>query len=240
MSTKNEELFDIGKMSEAWMSSVSDLWTYAAGQPQATDLYAALSDEMQCCMEKIIGASESTDFQKMGDGLCRMWNEMYDEKISPIFQVPQLGLMRSHQEKAVKMVDKYNRLQTHLTELATLLSRPFHCCQKTLGAKMVKTAKNGDASKDPNTVYKEWVGELETQFMALFKTPQYITALSLTLKSLSDFIAVRDETMEDLLSNFPVAKKTEMDDMARELYELKKRLRKLEKRVGPELTIKSA
>jgi polyhydroxyalkanoate synthesis regulator phasin len=59
------------------------------------------------------------------------------------------------------------------------------------------------------------------------------------MSALSDFISVRDEAIEDLLSMFPVAKKTDMDDMARELYELKRRLGKLEKRVRPEIVYKA-
>ncbi len=229
MNTKNEELFDFAKMSEVWASSISDLLTYSAGQSKTTGLFASMTDEMLRCMEKMGGSSDPDDFHEIGDRLCRMWNEMYDEKISRFFHVPQFGLMRSHQEKAVQMVDKFNRFQAHVAELANLLCQPFQRSQKTLASRMVETAKNGDSSKESKTIYKEWVGELEKHFMTLLQTPQYVTALSLTLKSLSDFVAVRDEAIEDLLSNFPVAKKTEMDDMARELYEMKKRIKKLEK-----------
>jgi polyhydroxyalkanoate synthesis regulator phasin len=74
-----------------------------------------------------------------------------------------------------------------------------------------------------------WVKVLEGHFMTLFQTPEYVETLTRTVNALSEYSAARNAALEDLLSMLPVAKKTEVDDMARELYDLKKRLRKLEK-----------
>jgi polyhydroxyalkanoate synthesis regulator phasin len=56
-----------------------------------------------------------------------------------------------------------------------------------------------------------------------------VETLTRTVNALSDYSAARDAAFEDMLSVLPVAKKTEMDDMAKELFDLKKRLRRLEK-----------
>jgi polyhydroxyalkanoate synthesis regulator phasin len=71
---------------------------------------------------------------------------------------------------------------------------------------------------------------LEGHFMTLFQTPEYVNTLGRTVTSLAEFSAARDEALEDVLKMFPVARKSDMDDLAREVYELKKRLRKLEKK----------
>jgi polyhydroxyalkanoate synthesis regulator phasin len=68
--------------------------------------------------------------------------------------------------------------------------------------------------------------------MTLFQTPEYVDTLTRTVNALADFSAARDSALEDILSLFPVVKRTELDDMARELYDLKKRLRKLEKKIN--------
>jgi polyhydroxyalkanoate synthesis regulator phasin len=49
------------------------------------------------------------------------------------------------------------------------------------------------------------------------------------VNALADYSDARNAVFEDMLNQLPVATRSDMDDMARELYEVKKRLRKLEK-----------
>jgi hypothetical protein len=263
MEAEKDNPFDFGKMNDDWMQSVTDLWACVLDQSSSGDEttskedketvsqlflrlneisldgFSMLSKEITDCFEQMNASLEEGEFQEMSGGLYRIWNEMYEKKFSRIFQLPKLGLMSGHQEKASRMMDKYNRLQASLSELLRLLGQPFRHCQKKMTVKMAKMVKKGITPKDTKDCYKEWVSELEAHFMSLFQNPKYISVLSLTLSALSDYIAVRDEAMEDLLAMFPVARKTDMDDMARELYELKRRLGKLEKRVRPEIVCKA-
>ena len=95
--------------------------------------------------------------------------------------------------------------------------------------KLGEMAENEGLTDDTKVYYNMWVKVLEGHFMTLFQTPEYVETLSRTVNALADYSAARNAALEDMLSMLPVARKTEVDDMARELYELKKRLRKLEK-----------
>lgn len=255
----SQKKFDGGKMGDAWVQSVTNLWACmleqalsGAGSTASQDdgetlrLFLRLNEmglegfslfsrEISRCFQQAGPPSEGGAPQEMGEKLCQIWNEMYEKKFSRIFQLPKLGLLSIHQEKTARMLDKYNRLQASLAELSRLFYQPFSHCQKKMTVKLAALVKNGDAPRNTRDCYKEWVNELETRFMSLLQTPRYISALSITLSALSDFMAVRDEAIEDMLAMFPVAKKTDVDDMARELHELKRRLGKLEKKVRPEV-----
>jgi polyhydroxyalkanoate synthesis regulator phasin len=74
-----------------------------------------------------------------------------------------------------------------------------------------------------------WIKVLEGHFMTLFQTPEYVETMGKTITVLAEFTCAKDAVMEDVLRGFPVASRSELDDLARELYELKKRIRKLEK-----------
>jgi polyhydroxyalkanoate synthesis regulator phasin len=262
MAAQKDCHFNIDKISEAWMQSATDLWACVAGQTlpgaetnpeednaaahlllqlneMGLESFSMLSKEMSGYFDQMNSSSEKGEFLDMNERLCQTWNELYEKKFSRVFQLPKLGLMSTHMEKAARMLDKYNRLQSSIVELSRLLSQPFHRCQKKMTLKMTEMIQRGDTPKGSRDCYKEWVQELETHFMALFQTPQYVSALSSALSTLSDFISVRNEALEDLLSMFPVARKTDVDDMARELYELKKRLGRLEKKMKPEIVYTS-
>nr|WP_269434681.1 poly(R)-hydroxyalkanoic acid synthase subunit PhaE [Desulfosarcina alkanivorans] len=168
-------------------------------------------------------------FQDIDENINRIWADIYEKEFRQFFQIPQLGLMRTYQEKASQVADKYNLYQSTLSEFLSLLGMPFTRTVQVMQEKINEMAESDELPDDPKMYYNMWVKVLEGHFMTLFQTPEYVDTLTRTVNSLADFAAARDAAIEDALSLLPVAKKTDMDEMAQELYELKKRLKKLEK-----------
>jgi polyhydroxyalkanoate synthesis regulator phasin len=172
---------------------------------------------------------EAYQFQDIDENMFRVWTDIYQKEFQQFFQIPQLGLMRTYQEKANQVADKYNLFQSTLSEFLNLLGLPFNRSMQVMQEKLGEMAENGELTDDTKVYYNMWVKVLEGHFMTLFQTPEYVETLTRTVNALADFSAARNAALEDMLSALPVARKTEMDDMARELFELKKRLRRLEK-----------
>jgi polyhydroxyalkanoate synthesis regulator phasin len=172
---------------------------------------------------------EAYQFQDIDENMFRAWTDIYTKEFQQFFQIPQLGLMRTYQEKANQAADKYNLFQSILSEFLNLLGLPFNRSMQVMQEKLGEMAEKGELTEDTKVYYNMWVKVLEGHFMTLFQTPEYVETLTRTVNALSEYSAARNAALEDMLSALPVAKKTEMDDMARELYELKKRLRRLEK-----------
>jgi polyhydroxyalkanoate synthesis regulator phasin len=53
---------------------------------------------------------------------------------------------------------------------------------------------------------------------------------------LTEFSEAKNALLEDLLQCFPIASRTELDDLAQQVYELKKRIRRIEQRRKPAST----
>jgi hypothetical protein len=51
-----------------------------------------------------------------------------------------------------------------------------------------------------------------------------------TLDTLNEFMAIRQEVAEDLLQTLPVPTQKEVDDLYKEIYLLKKKIKALERR----------
>jgi len=189
--------------------------------------------EMQQKMIQRVGrmgqSVEAYQFQDIDENMFSVWTDIYQKEFQQFFRIPQLGLMRTYQEKSNQAADKYNLFQSTLSEFLNLLGLPFSRAMQVMQEKLGEMAENGELTEDTKVYYNMWVKVLEGHFMTLFQTPEYVETLTRTVNALADFSAARNAALEDMLSALPVAKKTEMDDMARELYELKKRLRKLEK-----------
>lgn len=173
---------------------------------------------------------EAYRFENIDENLFRLWTDIYEREFRRFFQIPQLGLLREYQEKACQAADKFNLFQSNLAEFLRLLGLPFGRSAQVMQEKLIELAEKDELSDDTRTYYQMWVKVLEGHFMTLFQTPEYIETLARTVNALADFAAARDAALEDVISMLPVARKTEMDDMARELYETKKRLKMLEKK----------
>jgi polyhydroxyalkanoate synthesis regulator phasin len=172
---------------------------------------------------------EAYQFQDIDENLFRAWTDIYQKEFQQFFQIPQLGLLRTYQEKINKLADKYNLYQSTLSEFISLLGMPFNRSMQVMQEKLGQMAENGELTDDTKVYYNMWVKVLEGHFMTLFQTPEYVDALSRTVNALADYSAARDAVFEDMFNQVPVATRSDMDDMARELYDVKKRLRKLEK-----------
>lgn len=189
--------------------------------------------EMQKKMIERLGrmgaSAKAYEFQDINENIFRIWTDIYEKEFKQFFQIPQLGLMRTYQEKSNQLADKYNFFQSTLAEFLNLLGLPFNRSMQVMQDKISEMAKNGTLPEDTKVYYNMWIKVLEGHYMTLYQTPEYIETLARTVNALADFSAAKNAAFEDMLSMLPVARKSEMDDMARELYELKKRLRKLEK-----------
>ena len=174
-------------------------------------------------------SAKAYEFQDIDENLFRNWTDIYQKEFKQFFQIPQLGLLRTYQEKANQVIDKYNFYQSTLAEYLSLLALPFNRTMQMMQEQLGEMAENGTLPEDSKVYYNMWVKVLEGHYMTLYQTPEYCETMARTINALTDYSAAKDAAMEDLLSLFPMARKSEMDDMARELYELKKRLRKLEK-----------
>ena len=175
-------------------------------------------------------SAEAYKFSDIDENLFRLWTDIYEKEFRQFFNIPQLGLLRNYQEKANQAVDKFNLLQSQLSEFLRLLSLPFNRTLQVMQKNLTDMAEENGLPEDPKAYYQMWIRILEGHFMTLFQTPEYVETLARTVNSLADFSNARDAVLEDLLALLPVASKSEVDEMARELYELKKRLRKIEKK----------
>jgi polyhydroxyalkanoate synthase subunit PhaE len=157
------------------------------------------------------------------------WNTWYEKTCKPFFNIPQFGLTRYYQEHTYQSMDKYYQFQATLTELLDLLLKPVSKSLMDSQKIVFEAAAEKKEIKEPKDLYTRWLSILEKQFMELFQSPDYTHCLSKTMASFNEFIISRQTVIEDALKVLPIPTHSEMDGLYKEIYELKKRVRDLEK-----------
>ena len=174
-------------------------------------------------------SAEAYNFEKIDENIFHIWTEIYEKEFQKFFQVPQFGLTREYQERLNTMMDKFHLSQASQAELLRLLGLPFQRAMGVLQEEIAALAETGELPDDSRAYYQMWVKILEGHFMTLFQTPEYIETLTRTISASANFSKAKNAVVEDMIKGLPIASKSEMDDLAREVYELKRCIRKLKK-----------
>jgi class III poly(R)-hydroxyalkanoic acid synthase PhaE subunit len=173
--------------------------------------------------------TEAFKFEKLDENIFRVFADIYEKELSPIFKVPQLGLTRFYQEHLGDTLDKYHTFQISFADFLRLLYLPIEKSAKVLQQKLEELTKEGPLPENSQDYYRMWIKILEGHYMTLFKSPEYAETLSETLNTFEDYLSARDRILQDFLQSVPVPTTSEMDELYREIYHLKKKVRKLEK-----------
>ncbi|MFP3867770.1 MAG: poly(R)-hydroxyalkanoic acid synthase subunit PhaE [Desulfobacteraceae bacterium] len=186
-------------------------------------------------IEKVRQPLEPYQFKGLDRDTIKAWMEIYAQELRPWLNLPQLGPGRLSQEKITRMVDRSIRFQGALADFIYLIYLPFEKSLSVMQAKLAETAREGELTEDFKVYYKMWIKLLEGHYLTLLQSPEYLQALSQTLKALEDFTVAKQELLVEALRTLPIPTNKDMDELYRELYLLKKQVKELARKVeGPE------
>ena len=168
-------------------------------------------------------------YEDLDRDVFKVWREIYEREFRQFLNVPQLGLTRAYQERLSQAADKFHVFQTTMAEFLSLLYLPVEKSFKVLQDQVALMAEGGELPEQSREYYRMWVKILEGHYMTLFKSPEYTQTLGRILDSMGDYMVARQEILQDAMQCLPVPSQKDMDELYREIYLLKKRIKKLEK-----------
>ena len=95
---------------------------------------------------------------------------------------------------------------------------------------MAQMAEAGPLDEKTKTYYNLWIKLLEGHYMELFKQQEYAETMSNALVALNDFVDARQAVINDSLQQLNIPNNHDLDELSKEIYLLKKRVRALEKK----------
>ena len=173
--------------------------------------------------------SQAYSFENLEEETFKFWTDIYEKEFKQYFYIPQLGLTRVYQEKLNQSLDKLNRFQATFNEFLYVFYLPMEKSFKVLQDEVTQMAQEGRLAEDANTYYKMWIKILEGHYMTLYKSPEFSQIMRKTIDGLTEVLAAREAITQDLLTLLAVPNQSDLDDLYKEIYLLKKKVKKLEK-----------
>ncbi len=176
--------------------------------------------------------TKAYSFENLSQEDFAIWKEIYSQEIRRFLKIPQFGLLRGYQEKIMAGLDEFNIFQSSMVEFIHLLSLPMEKAITVLQQQLEELTEKGEYPEDPHDIYRMWIKILEGHFMTLFKSQEYGEALNRALVDMGKFLSAKDNVLKDALQYLPIPTNKDMDELYKDFYLLKKKVKELDKIVA--------
>jgi len=184
--------------------------------------------QMRGMMNGMPGMNANENFANMLAAYTQMYN-MVNNAYAPI---AKLVTPNQYTKAAAEWSDIANRTMVYNiknAELQYLIYNQGSKVMDKLAENVAEKIQNGVEVNSMMALYQEWLNISDKTFVALFEGDEYsklmaeVSAMQLTLRKDIEL------QMEKSMTGIPVATRSEMDELYKTIYDLKKQVRQLEK-----------
>ena len=182
---------------------------------------------------KVNEHTKAYNFDDIDHSAFESFRDLYRSEFQKYLNMPKFGLPREFNERLTSLTDSSTLFYSYLAELLFLFSQPFEKTNREMQQKINRMLENGECEclKDTKKTYGDWIKTLEGNFTELLNSNEYTNVLNKTIVSLADCKAVRREVMGVVLKDLQIPTNKEMDEVYRDLYQMKKKIRQLSAQV---------
>ncbi len=156
----------------------------------------------------------------------------FDNTIGKVFHIPAVGKDR---EKVELIMRGFDDLAVFLARNTAFQYKIYvtgiEAMEKVLET-VAQKIKNGEEIKTFEEFFDLWIDVNEREFFEVFRTEEFSRMQGELLDSSLNVRRHFQKLMELYLFDFPVALRSEMDDLYRTVYDLKKKVRNLEEQLN--------
>ena len=171
------------------------------------------------------------DMETFNRNIFAIWKDIYESDFQKFYTIPSLGITRNYQEQINSAMDAGNRTYIAFAEFMNLLYLPVEKAGASVIEECREMMEKEELPDDPKKIYKSWIKTLEGNYMQMLQSPEYTAALNNLINTLSEHKDSRDKVFQALLNQLQIPTNREMDELYREIYLMKKKINRLEKRV---------
>ncbi|MBL7811466.1 MAG: hypothetical protein JNL57_04505 [Bacteroidetes bacterium] len=160
------------------------------------------------------------------------YNNMYSQMqnaVAPFAKLMTPNSFSATAEETSAILDMMNRYQISNAQMQYMTYTTGLKAMDAMGKHIAEMTKEGKTFGSMQEMFKTWLNTSDKFFVELFESDEFSktqaenSALSLRMKH------AIDGQMEKMFSHFPLVPRSEMEELYKTVYELKKRIRTMEK-----------
>lgn len=156
----------------------------------------------------------------------KFWRESYENTLSKLLNVPNMGINREFMGKQLDFIDKLIRYAATANEFTTVIYKVGMENFEEILNKYQQLVTKGEHPKTFKEFYQLWWTTNEEAYFNLFRTPKFSKLFSEVVDAGMLFKQNQDALLEEYFKNMPVPVKSEMNSLYKTVYDLKRDVRK--------------
>jgi len=161
------------------------------------------------------------------------WLKTYESTYGRLVEMPAMGPTREKSEKITRSFSVYVNLYTAWFESLVNFQNVFIEAMRRTREKMVTEIEEGVKSEVYKDFYKVWIETYSETFKEFLKSGHFSSDMGRLTSFFVDFQKInRDLLEENVLKPMSLPTRTEIDEMNRELYSLKRTAKSLGKELS--------
>lgn len=160
---------------------------------------------------------------------------VFGKTFEPLLKLANPGKEKENVEATIALMDKMTEYSIKQSELQMQLQATTQKSVEKIAQQYADKFKNpADLSKVPNAqeMYNEWVKVNEQLFTELFATDEFSKVKAEALNLSMDVKKHFETQFENVFENYPVVFKSEVEEMQKAVYDLKKQVKDLQNKLA--------
>ncbi|MCX7108802.1 MAG: hypothetical protein NTX45_01490 [Proteobacteria bacterium] len=155
----------------------------------------------------------------------------FDNTVGKVFHVPPVGKDREKSELMLRCFDDLTVYAAKNTEYQHTIYITGLTAMEKVVERLAEKISSGEEIKQFDEFFDIWIDTSEQSYFKLFQTEEFAKLQGELLDTSLNVKAHFFKVMEMHLSDLPIALRSEMDDLYKTVYDLKKTVKKLEKQL---------
>jgi len=153
------------------------------------------------------------------------WYRSLQESIGKIINIPAMGPTREVQEKIQKAIDSFAKMEEAWNYFSAVLHKPWTESINKVSQKILDLSKKKIKVKSFKEIFNYWIEISVETFEKVFRSDGFTISLNLLMENTLDFWAKYQDILEEYFKYMPVPTKTDMNEVYKEIYLLKRKVK---------------
>jgi polyhydroxyalkanoate synthesis regulator phasin len=181
----------------------------------------------------------NNDFAMMSDfqqNIVERLQKLYD----PFAKIIPPSREKEMAELAAGIQQSLTKFQSKTLEMNSMIAQEAYKTAESHIKAAFEKAQQGQAPLTFNEFFLHWVDLLEARLIELFNTSEFSHVQSDVLSLQMDIKSAMRKIMEGMLVSYPVALTTDIDELSKQVHDLKAKVKALEKQLSKDVVIADA
>lgn len=218
-------------MQEAYDNGIKQLQDFFANQNNLGKEFYTQMQSISKNFPQLFNGSAATNMKEFYSQMHNVFGKTFE----PLLKVVNPGKEKENAEAVIALMDKMADYSIKQAELQAYLQTTAKAGMEKVAQQYVEKYSNPESyTQLPSAeeMYNEWVKTNEKMFTELFASEEFSKVKGEALNLSMDVKSYFEKQFESTFSNMPVAFKSEVEDMQKTIYELKKQVKELQTKMA--------